>query len=104
MRRCTFADHKQLVERITDWDEGVGYTLVITHGDMPVRDASATFRITPEAQHADVSVQMDCTPKLGPVGWRMDRMMMRAMMGRVLGELLEGLARHVGTWEGGKGS
>jgi len=97
-RRCELAPMGSIQETAIRWDEGAGYTLKLHggHGMPPFRTATARFEVTEAgAGTARASFAMDYELKYGPLGWMMDRLMVRAMFGRTVVRVLAGLKEHV---------
>lgn len=99
-RRCHFYDNTSLVEEITDWDEGNGFTVDLTEASMPLKQAQASMRVTPTgAKSSIVTIEMEYVVKYGLMGKLMDVMMMRRMMGKMFTKILSSLEHHVLTGE-----
>lgn len=100
VRRCHFEDGTSVVETVIDWQDGTRYTVQLSEFSMPLAAATATLQVRAiDDQNSEVSIEMNFTPKFGPVGWVMGQVMMRPMMKRMFGRVLAGLAHHVETGE-----
>lgn len=99
-RRCEFYDKSTVDEEIVGWDEEKEVRIALTNAAMPLKDILATFTFkTINDQSCSVDFSMRYTPKFGPLGWVMDRVMIRPTMRKILKQTLEGLDRHLATGE-----
>jgi len=98
-RRCEFYDKSSVVEEIISYDEGDRFLEVsLSEFSMPLTQATATMKVDPaEGGGAEVTLSMNFGVKYGPIGWVMDRAMMRPMMGKMFGQVLDGLRTHLET-------
>ncbi|GAB5437731.1 SRPBCC family protein [Falsiruegeria mediterranea] len=95
-RRNHFKNGTSLVEEVTDWSPGHGYSVTLSEmAAMPLHEAFADIRIAPIGGQARVTWSFDYRVKYGPLGWLVGQTMMKVMMGRVLGGNLQGLAERV---------
>lgn len=99
-RRCEFHDNSTVDEEIVGWEKEKEVRISLTNAAMPLNDIEATIRFKAiDGQSCTVDFTMSYTPKFGPLGWVMDRVMLRPMMGKILKQMLEGLDRHLATGE-----
>jgi len=99
-RRCEFYDGTSVVEEVVEWVEGESLTIELSDMSMPLNKALATIRVIPRGPGStDISFEMDYAVKYGPMGWLMDAVMMRRMMGQMFDLVLSGLDHHVVTGE-----
>lgn len=99
-RRCEFNDGSKVDEEIVGWDKEKEIHIALTKAAMPLNDISATIRFNAVDEHSStVSFTMKYTPKFGPLGWVMDRLMIRPMMSKILKQMLNGLDKHLTTGE-----
>ena len=97
-RRNHFANGTSLVEEITDWKPGAGYTVQLSDmAAMPLHEASSEIRITPFGGKSQVTWTFDYRVKYGPLGWLMGQTMMKVMMGKIINANLQGLSDKVRT-------
>jgi carbon monoxide dehydrogenase subunit G len=100
IRVCHFYDKTSLTEKVTDWQEGKGYTIQLSEFSMPLKEAAATLSVKDTgAGTSEVSFLMEFTPKFGPLGWVMGKLMMRPMMRKMFDLVLAGMAHHAVTGE-----
>ena len=99
-RRCEFYDGNSVVEEVVDWVEGESVTLELSDMFMPLQTARVTVRLAQRGPSStEVSMEMDYSVKYGPIGWLMNSVMMRPMMGKMFAEVLSGLEHHAVTGE-----
>ncbi len=100
-RRCDFYDKSSLVEEIKEWVEGKSYTVKLSEiTAMPIKEADATISL--ESLYSEItlaSFEMRFTPKFGPLGWMMGKLMMQPMMKKMFMKILKGLEQHALTGE-----
>lgn len=97
-RRNHFANGTSLVEEVTAWKPGSGYTVKLSNmAAMPLHEASSEIRITPTGGKSKVTWTFDYRVKYGPIGWLMGQTMMKMMMGKIIDANLHGLAEKVRT-------
>jgi len=96
-RRCVFKNGGDIVEEVTDWQEGRGYRVRLSETDpMPLKEGFADIRLEPaSAGKTRVTWGMDFNLKYGPIGWLMGQLMMKPMMGKILNANLKGLEQRV---------
>ncbi|TAN50094.1 MAG: SRPBCC family protein [Rhodospirillales bacterium] len=98
-RRCDFYDGKGSVdETVTAWTEGQSFTIAITRGTMPFKQADATFTFQDAGPaRTMVEVTMRYKMKGGPLGAMFGVLMVGPMMKKMLRGVLEGLDTHCRT-------
>lgn len=98
-RRVEFHDGNSVVETITEEVEHQFTTMAMT--EMPMMK-HAVVTISTEARSADTTEVTFCIEYqvgLGPIGWLLDRLMMRRLFAKVFRMALGGLAYHLETGE-----
>ncbi|WP_299934415.1 SRPBCC family protein [uncultured Pelagimonas sp.] len=92
-RRNHFANGTSLVEEVTEWKPGAGYTVQLSDmAAMPLKEASSEIRITPTGGRSKVTWTFDYRVKYGPLGWLLGQTMMKMMMGKIIDVNLKGLS------------
>ncbi|WP_166417796.1 SRPBCC family protein [Cochlodiniinecator piscidefendens] len=92
-RRNNFANNTSLVEEVTHWQPGKGYTVKLSEmAAMPLKEASSEIRISPIGGQSKVTWTFDYRVKYGPLGWLMGQSMMKMMMGKIIDKNLQGLS------------
>ena len=83
-RRNHFANGTSLVEEVTSWKPGSGYTVELSDmAAMPLHEASSEIRITPTGGKSKVTWTFDYRVKYGPLGWLMEAPRIRGPWPRV---------------------
>ncbi len=97
-RQCNFYDGNQVVEKVVGFEAERSMKIDIIEGSMPLACAQAVLEVEAlDASRTRVTATMNYEPKYGPLGWLMDRMMMRRMFKRLFGDVLAGLETHANT-------
>ena len=98
-RSCTFTDGNTIRERIIGYTEDNGYVVdIFDLGNMPLKYARANVGIRESsAGNSELYMSMDFKAKMGPIGWVMERMMMKKMFIRMVNDILEGLDNYSTT-------
>jgi carbon monoxide dehydrogenase subunit G len=95
-RRNHFDNGTSLVEEVTVWKPGQGYTVKLSDmAAMPLNEASSEIRITPVGGQSRVTWTFDYRVKYGPLGWLMGQTLMKMMMGKIIDANLQGLSSRV---------
>ena len=95
-RRNRFRNGTSVVEEITAWNPGKGFTVRLSEmAAMPLREAHSAVSIEPEGERSRVTWTFDYRVKYGPLGWLMGQTMMKLMMGKIIDGNLKGLADRV---------
>ena len=95
-RRNHFENGTSLVEEVTAWTPGEGYTVKLSDmAAMPLQEASSEIRITPTGGRSKVAWTFDYRVKYGPFGWFLGQILMKMMMGKIIDGNLKGLADRV---------
>ncbi|WP_120632780.1 SRPBCC family protein [Ruegeria sp. EL01] len=95
-RRNHFANGTSLVEEVTGWSPGAGYTVQLSDmAAMPLHEASSEIRIARTGGKSKVTWTFDYRVKYGPLGWLMGQTMMKMMMDKIIDANLHGLADKV---------
>lgn len=95
-RRNHFKNGSSLVEEVTSWRPGEGYTVQLSDmAAMPLREASSDVRIAAKGTGSSVRWTFDYRVKYGPLGWLMGQTLMKMIMGKIIDANLRGLAGKV---------
>ncbi len=93
-RRNHFANGTSLVEEVTEWKPGAGYTVKLSEmAAMPLHEACSEVRITPAGGRSKVTWTFDYRVKFGPIGWLMGQTLMNVKMGKIIDANRRGFAR-----------
>ncbi|MEO1681540.1 MAG: SRPBCC family protein [Pseudomonadota bacterium] len=91
-RRNNFRNGTSLVEEVTAWKPGEGFTVDLSDmAAMPLHEARSQVSITPNGGRSNVTWTFDYRVKYGPLGWLMGQTMMKLMMGKIIDGNLKGL-------------
>jgi hypothetical protein len=83
-----------VVERVTHWEDGQALGLEVLESSWPIRTMSWVTRVVPDGDRCRVTQVLDYEPKLGPLGWLLDRLVMERKLTTTLDEVLASLARY----------
>ena len=91
-RRNVFENGTSVVEEVTQWKQGEGFTVKLSDmAAMPLHEASSEVRITPMGGRSKVTWTFDYRVKYGPIGWLMGQTLMKMMMRKIIDGNLKGL-------------
>lgn len=97
-RQCTFYDGNSIVETVTEWKDGYGFQVEMTEMNMPFKVAHARLNATAvDDKTSIITMSMEATPKHGIFGQIMGAVMIRPMMTKMMGTVVDGLAHHGNT-------
>jgi len=97
-RKCTFNDGSSLVEEITDYQAGQGYTMDISEHSMPLKSMQAVMKVTAiDENTSEITMSADFVVKGGPFGWILGQLLMRPVMRAIFKKVMTGLAYHSAT-------
>ncbi len=92
LRQCNLADGKNYIrERVVDWKEGESYTIEIFEGTMPLKNILTTLRVVPHGTGSLLSMEMEYTPKYGPLGSVMNVIVLKRYVSEMMKKVLGGL-------------
>lgn len=93
-RRCDLVPEGRVVERVTVWEDGAAVGFELVESDWPVHFLRWTTRITPRDGGSVVSQELEYQVKFGPVGWLLDRLVMRRKLTTTLDQVLARFVAH----------
>ena len=97
-RICHFYDGTSLKETIVRYQPGHGYSFDLSDFALPLKQATSHFDLTRISDGRSLlTVTLEFTPKFGPLGWVMGKLMMRPMLQRALRGVTKGLDDHMST-------
>ena len=96
-RECTFYDGGRIEEKIVDYEPRTGYTVnFIDVGDFPLEKNVVKIGVESiDETRTAVTMTSNFTPKFGPVGWIMAKVMMKSKFRETFEEVLYGLDSYV---------
>lgn len=80
-----------MTETVTKLETGRSMTLELSEFSMPMHSAHVDFHIDPESEGASVKMQMSFSPKFGLLGALLASLLIKPMMKKAMGQLLEAL-------------
>ncbi|MFT7680286.1 MAG: hypothetical protein ACI8QC_004292 [Planctomycetota bacterium] len=99
-RVCHMYDGGFIEERVTSSVKNKRMEILIVTSSMPLKRANAAFDVVSTADGGtDVTMTMTYVMKFGPLGWLMDKLMVKRAMTRSLNGLLAALGHHLTTGE-----
>jgi hypothetical protein len=98
MRACELLPNGRVVERVTHWEEGRAVGLEVAESDWPIHYMRWVTRIEAAPTGSTVTQDLEYSVKFGPLGWLLDRLMMKRKLTRALDAVFENLVKHA---EGG---
>jgi uncharacterized protein YndB with AHSA1/START domain len=93
-RSCELSPRGRVVERVTHWEPGRAIGLELEEHDWPVEFMRWVTRIEPHGRGTRLTQSLEYEVKLGPVGWLLDRLVMRRKLTVTLDAVFASLARH----------
>ena len=91
-RSCELLPSGRVVERVTHWDNERALGLEIAESDWPVTFMRWVTRLAPDPKGTRITQDLEYRMKLGPIGWLLDKLVMRnklrSTLDRVLAELV----------------
>ena len=97
-RKCTFNDGSSMVEEIIEFNEGQGYSMVLTEFSAPLNSMHAEVRVKKiDANSSELYMSADVETKSGPLGWLMGNVLMPPIMKGVFKKVMSGLAYYSAT-------
>lgn len=77
MRACELVPKGRVVERVTHWEDGHAVGLEVTESDWPIHFMRWVTRIEPDRDGTRITQDLEYKVKFGPVGWLLDRLVMK---------------------------
>ena len=99
-RICELQPAGKILETVTHWNEGAGFTLQIDPIEKapPVKNFKGLFQLKELKNNSTrVSVTIDYQMKLGAIGLLLNNLMIQSKMEKGIEDLLEGLKVHAET-------
>jgi hypothetical protein len=93
-RSCDLLPKGRVVERVTHWEEGRTLGLEVTESDWPIHFMRWVTRIEPREGGTRITQSLEYAVKFGPLGWLLDRLMMKRKLSATLDEVFASLVKH----------
>ncbi len=94
MRACELLPKGRVVERVTHWEEGHAVGLEVAESDWPIHFMRWVTRVEPKATGAVITQELEYAVKFGPVGWLLDRLVMKRKLTATLDGVFASLVKH----------
>ena len=98
-RECLLNDGGRIEEEIIEYESGSSYTVEFTDmGEFPLKENIVRISVTElDTSRTNVTMAARFTPKFGPLGWLMAKVMMKSRFEENFEGMLAGLEAHVKT-------
>lgn len=93
-RSCELLPKGRVVERVTHWEEGRSVGLELDEHDWPIHFMRWVTRIESHGAGTRITQSLEYQVKFGPLGWLLDRMVMKRKLTATLTAVFASLARH----------
>jgi len=93
-RVCDLRPKGRVVERVTHWEDGRAVGLEISESDWPIHYMRWVTRVEPSETGSVVTQKLDYAVKFGPLGWLLDRLVMKRKLSTTLDGVFAGLVAH----------
>jgi hypothetical protein len=93
-RACELVPRGRVVERVTHWDDGRAVGLEVAESDWPIHFMRWVTRIEPAGSSTRITQSLEYKVKFGPVGWILDRLVMKRKLASALDDVFSSLVRH----------
>jgi hypothetical protein len=93
-RACELVPKGRVVERVTTWEDGRAVGLEVAESDWPIHFMRWVTRIEPDGNGTRITQDLEYKVKFGPVGWLLDRLVMKKKLTAALDAVFASLVRH----------
>lgn len=93
-RSCELVPGGRVVERVTHWEDGRALGLELESHDWPVDFMRWVTRLEAHAGGTRITQSLEYQVKFGPLGWLLDRVVMKRKLTSTLNAVFASLARH----------
>ena len=93
-RACDLLPNGRVVERVTHWDEGRALGLEVAESDWPIHYMRWVTRVAPASNGSVITQDLEYRVKFGPLGWLLDRLVMKRKLTATLDSVFENLVKH----------
>lgn len=90
-RRCYDRQGRGWNEQCVAWDEGHAYSMAVDTNDYPYpfSKMQGTWRVEAKSNGALIKKEFEYLPKYGPIGWVLDRAVIKPAFHRICEKLLD---------------
>ena len=92
-RVCDLHPGGRVVERVTHWEDGRAVGLEVAESGWPIRYMHWVTRIEPKGAGARITQRLEYAPKYGPLGWLLDKLVMKRKLTATLDDVFARLAK-----------
>jgi hypothetical protein len=82
---------------VTHWEQGRAVGLEVAESDWPIRFMRWVTRIEPKGGGSVITQKLDYALKFGPLGWLLDKLVMKRKLSATLDEVFARLAQRAET-------
>lgn len=93
-RSCDLLPKGRVVERVTLWEDGRALGLEVAESDWPIRFMRWETRVEPQGSGARITQSLEYRLKFGPLGWLLDRVVMKRKLTATLDAVFASLVRN----------
>ena len=93
-RVCDLLPKGRVVERVTHWEDGRAVGLEVAESDWPIRYMRWVTRVESKGSGSRITQTLEYAVKFGPLGWVLDKCVMRRKLTTTLDDIFARLARH----------
>ena len=90
-RACQLVPNGRVVERVTHWEPGRALGLEVAESDWPVVFIRWITRLERNGTATRITQDLEYQMKFGPVGWLLDRLVLRRKLTATIDAVLTGL-------------
>lgn len=94
MRACELVPKGRVVERVTTWEDGRAVGLEVFESDWPIHFMRWVTRIEADGDGTRITQDLEYKVKFGPIGWLLDRLVMKRKLTATLDGVFAELVRH----------
>lgn len=93
-RDCALLPNGRVVERVIHWEDGRAVGLEVAESDWPIHFMRWVTYIEPNGSGTRITQDLEYQVKFGPLGWLLDRLVMRRALRTTIDAVLESLVKH----------
>jgi ligand-binding SRPBCC domain-containing protein len=93
-RVCDLHPNGRVVERVTVWEEQRALGLEVVESPFPIHFMRWVTKIDPRGDGTVITQDLEYQVKLGPLGWVLDRLVMKRKLRATLDSVFAGLVEH----------
>ena len=93
-RACDLVPKGCVVERVTHWEDGRAVGFEVAESDWPIHFMRWLTRVEPAGNGSRIAQSLEYQVKFGPVGWLLDKLLMKRKLTGMLDEIFASLVQH----------